>query len=91
MADISASDLELKRIYILSKFHGGGLGKRLVAEAIGHARKLQATRLLLGVCARNAAAIGFYEHAGFRIVGARKFNVGGQHYDDHIMGLSLRT
>jgi ribosomal protein S18 acetylase RimI-like enzyme len=86
---ISGNDLELKRIYILSRFHGGGIGKRFLMEATRHARELQAARLLLGVYAKNAPAIGFYERSGFRILGARKFNVGGQDYDDHIMGMSL--
>ncbi len=31
LPDVSSRDLEIKRIYILSKFHGGGIGKRFVA------------------------------------------------------------
>jgi ribosomal protein S18 acetylase RimI-like enzyme len=89
LPDISSTDLEIKRIYILSKFHGGGIGKRFLTEATRHARELQAERLLLGVYAKNASAIGFYESSGFRKIGRRKFNVGGQDYDDHIMGKSL--
>jgi ribosomal protein S18 acetylase RimI-like enzyme len=82
-------DLEIKRIYILSKFQGGGLGKKLAMAAIADSRVRKAKRLLLGVYAHNESAIGFYEHIGFRKLGARKFNVGGQDYDDNIMGLSL--
>lgn len=84
-----AGDLELKRIYLLGRFQGGGLGKRLLSTAIAHAREADAKRLLLGVYANNEAAIGFYQHNGFRQLGTRKFNVGGRDYDDNIMGLAL--
>ncbi|HVJ38784.1 MAG TPA: GNAT family N-acetyltransferase [Stenotrophomonas sp.] len=82
-------DLELKRIYLLSKFQGGGVGKRLIAAAAAHAIAAGANRLLLGVYAGNAPAIGFYERAGFRKIGERKFRVGGRDYDDQIMAMSL--
>ncbi|RNF84311.1 GNAT family N-acetyltransferase [Montanilutibacter psychrotolerans] len=89
LPDAASDDLELKRIYLLGKFHGGGIGKRLLREGIAHARSVGARRLLLGVYAHNAAAIGFYQHVGFRTLGARKFNVGGRDYDDHILGMPL--
>lgn len=87
----TAGDLELKRIYLLSKFQGGGLGKRLISTAVTHSSDAGAKRLLLGVYAQNEPAIGFYERLGFNKLGTRKFNVGGQEYDDYIMGLSLNT
>jgi ribosomal protein S18 acetylase RimI-like enzyme len=90
LPDISGKDLEIKRIYILSKFHGGGIGKRLIKEAVRHARERGIGRLLLGVYAKNTSAIGFYERSGFGKLGARKFNVGGNNYDDDIMGMSLK-
>ena len=89
LAGISAQDAEIKRIYLLSKFQGGGVGKRFMQEAVGHAAERGATRLLLGVYARNLAAISFYERTGFAKVGTRTFNVGGNLYDDFIMGRTL--
>jgi ribosomal protein S18 acetylase RimI-like enzyme len=44
---------------------------------------------LLGVYGGNAAAIGFYERLGYRKVGERRFNVGGNFYDDLVMALQL--
>jgi ribosomal protein S18 acetylase RimI-like enzyme len=87
----TGGDLELKRIYLLSKFQGSGLGKRLISTAITHATATGAKRLLLGVYAHNRPAIGFYERTGFSNLGSRKFNVGGKDYDDNIMGMSLNT
>ena len=87
--DIDKEDLEIKRIYLLSKFQGGGVGKLLLQQAIDYAYQTKAKRLLLGVYANNDAAIGFYEHMGFKKIGTRRFNVGGTYYDDFIMGLNL--
>lgn len=87
----TANDLELKRIYLLGKFQGRGLGRQLVSAAVAHSVKSGAKRLLLGVYAHNRSAIGFYERLGFGKLGSRKFNVGGKDYDDDIMGMSLDT
>ena len=89
LPDLSDRDLELKRIYIFSRFQGKGLGKELVSKAIAEAHACKAKRLLLGVYAQNTAAIGFYACMGFRKLGYRKFNMGGQECDDYIMGLDL--
>lgn len=84
-----ASDLELKRIYLLGRYQGGGLGKRLLAQAIAHAETVGAARLLLGVYAGNQAAIAFYKKQGFTHLADRQFVVGGTAYDDHVLRLAL--
>ncbi len=86
---VGAQDAEIKRIYLLSRFQGSGVGKRFIDEAVGHAAERKATRLLLGVYANNHAAIGFYQRSGFEKVGTRTFNVGGNDFDDFIMGRNL--
>jgi len=91
LPDATSDDLELKRIYLLNKFRGGGIGRRLLEVATKHTRASVARRLLLGVYAHNDSAIAFYERVGFRSLGSRKFNVGGKDYDDIIMRLSLAT
>jgi ribosomal protein S18 acetylase RimI-like enzyme len=90
MVDIG-QDLELKRIYLLSRYHGGGTGKHLLAQAIEHAQSQRAARLLLGVYSGNTAAMAFYRRQGFSNLAERKFNVGGKDYDDHVMSLALAT
>lgn len=89
LADLDAGDLEIKRIYLPDKLRGRGLGRQLMSAAIDHARAAGARRILLGVYAHNAEAIAFYTRIGFRQLGRRQFNVGGQDYDDNILGLSL--
>jgi GNAT superfamily N-acetyltransferase len=85
----TARDLELKRIYLLGRYQGGGLGKRLLGEAVEHAERVGASRLLLGVYAGNHSAIAFYGKQGFRHFADRQFVVGGTAYDDHVMSLEL--
>lgn len=84
-----AHDLEFKRIHLLSRFHGGGAGGRLLQHAIAHATTAGATRLLLGVYAGNHAAQAFYRRKGFVHLADRTFDVGGKGYEDHVMGLAL--
>jgi ribosomal protein S18 acetylase RimI-like enzyme len=90
MADVSR-DLELKRIYLLGRHQGGGTGKRLLGQAVQHAMSAGAARLLLGVYAGNASAIGFYTQHGFVNLTQRQFKVGDRAYDDHVMSLVLES
>jgi len=89
LAAAEAGDIELKRIYSLSRFHGTGLGaalmERAVAAAEGH------LRLLLGVYARNDRALAFYRKQGFADIGTRRFDVGGNLYDDRVLARPLAS
>lgn len=82
-------DLELKRIYTLSRTHGSGLGRRLLAEAMDGARTAGASRLLLGVFGGNDRAKAFYFRQGFTQAGVRKFQVGANAYDDLVLARAL--
>ncbi|HET8611630.1 MAG TPA: GNAT family N-acetyltransferase [Sphingomonas sp.] len=84
-----AGDLELKRIYLLSRFHGGGLGAELMRRAVGWAMRRGARRLLLGVYAGNARAIAFYRKQGFEPIADRRFRVGDRDYDDVVLARPL--
>lgn len=87
--DIIPGDLELKRIYVLSKFHGSDCALGLLEAAEVHARTQNAPRLLLGTYEENHRAVAFYEKHGFKTIGTRQFNVGGKIYDDIVMGKTL--
>jgi len=69
-------DIELKRIYLLGPWQGGGHGKDLLNLVFAVAEKHGAKRLLLSVYEKNARAIGFYERAGFAAIGETIFMVG---------------
>jgi ribosomal protein S18 acetylase RimI-like enzyme len=89
LSDLSATDKEVKRIYLLHRFHGLGIGKGMMDAAIQSAKADGTRRLLLGVYSHNAQAIAFYERQGYRQVGTRKFRVGHNDYDDVILALEL--
>ncbi len=82
-------DLELKRIYLLHRFHGSGLGARLMTTAADEARNMGARRLLLGVYGGNGRAMAFYARQGFTQAGERKFQVGANTYDDLVLARAL--
>ena len=87
LAAAREGDIELKRIYSLSRFHGTGLGAALMKQAIDTASGYD--RLLLGVYARNERALAFYRKQGFVDIATRQFNVGGKLYDDLVLARPL--
>lgn len=89
IAEPRADDLEVKRIYLLHRFQGTGVGKRLMAAAIADARARGAGRVLLGVYAGNLDALAFYRRCGFERIGQRTFRVGDTDYDDIILAVKL--
>ena len=86
---VDKGDIELRRIYVLGKWHGGGLGRKLIEATIDHARAIGKRRLLIGVYSGNDGAIGFYKRIGAEQIGKRRFQVGDATFDDLIFGLSL--
>ncbi len=86
---LGAGDLEIRRIYLLHRFQGRGLGRRLMEAVVAQGRGMAARRLLLGVYSRNEQALGFYGRLGFARVGTRQFRVGANDYFDYILSLDL--
>ena len=82
-----AGDIELRRFYALSRCHGTGMGKALLAAARAGAAGHE--RLVLGVFGKNARALDFYGRQGFSEVGTREFNVGGLICQDFVLAFPL--
>lgn len=85
----TASDAELKRIYLMSRWHGTGMGKALFDAAVTEARARQAERLVLSVYTRNTRAIGFYEKQGFAKIGEAMFAEFPVEFADFVMAKPL--
>lgn len=64
-----ARDFELKRIYLLSKWHGGGWGGKLYQAVEDEARAAGAQRMVLSVYVLNYAAQRFYKARGHVEIG----------------------
>ena len=87
LPDLTARDLEIRRIYLLHKYQRAGLGARLMQAVTAYAREAGCRRLLLGVYSRNDAALAFYERQSFTRAGTRQFRVGANDYFDYILQL----
>jgi ribosomal protein S18 acetylase RimI-like enzyme len=85
LPDIDARDLEIRRVYLLHRFQGLGVGRWLMEEALSAARAAGHRRVLLGVYSRNDAALAFYSRLGFTQAGTREFRVGAHEYHDYIL------
>lgn len=77
-----SGDIELKRIYLLGPWQGGGNGKALLDQAIQIAYSRKAKRILLSVYEVNSRAIAFYERAAFSQIGETVFMVGDMPFRD---------
>ncbi len=89
IAGIGADDLEVKRISLLQRFHGSGVGARLMQTAVDYARAQGKRRLLLGVYSGNERALAFYQRQGFERVGERPFTVGAHQYRDFVLARAV--
>jgi len=84
----ASSDFELKRIYVLSKWQGGGWGAKLYQAVEDEARARGAKRLVLSVYVKNFAAQKFYAARGFVEVG-RWFFAGFEASEDFVYAKTL--
>jgi len=103
--DLQPGDIELKRIYLFSRFRSRhtapvldatgkptphlSAGQALMSAAIADAQSMGCRRLLLGTNADNQRAIGFYRRNQFADAGTRSFQVGSQCCCDLIMSRLL--
>ena len=77
---------EIIQVYVRPEAPGTGTARGLIEAIVDHARPL-VVQLHLGVSSDNAAAIRFYEKAGFHIYGTepRTLYVNGRYIDEHLM------
>ncbi len=84
-----ADDLELKRIYMLYRWHGTGFGAALYDAVEAEARVRGARRLVLAVYPQNLKAQRFYRARGFEHVGGTTFMVGKTEFEDLVFAKPL--
>jgi len=74
--DVTPSDGELKRIYVLRGHQGGGRGTMLLKTALDWLEKDGPRPLWIGVWSENLGAQRLYGRLGFEKVGEYRFPVG---------------
>ena len=84
-------DWELKRIYLLPGWQGGGNGSALMEQALKVAQKRPAARLLLAVYEVNKRAIAFYQRQGFAHIGETVFMVADVPFRDMVYARELNN
>lgn len=77
--------VELSKFYLRPEAHGGGAAATLMGATLDAARGRRAAGVWLGVNQLNARAIRFYEKHGFRVVGQKRFLVGGEYESDFVL------
>jgi diamine N-acetyltransferase len=85
----SPKDLELKRIYLLGPWQGGGNGDALMGLVMSEAMGRGAKRLLLAVYPQNDRARRFYARHVFEQIGEMTFMVGDVPFRDLIYARTL--
>ncbi|WP_419827943.1 GNAT family N-acetyltransferase [Sphingomonas sp.] len=81
--------IELRQLYVLRPWQGGGAAHAAMDWAIATARARGAADLALSVFVDNERARRFYRRYGFERVGTYAFKVGAHEDEDDIMRLAL--
>ena len=85
----AADALEIERIYVLSNYHGNGVGQALYHHAMSVAEDRKASYVWLGVWEHNHRALRFYEKNGFIAFGTHIFQLGNDQQTDILMKKSV--
>jgi GNAT superfamily N-acetyltransferase len=80
-----ASPIELKRIYLVERIWGRGVGSRLLDHCIEAARQAGHESIWLGVWEANARGLSFYRKHGFVRVGTITFPYGDTVGINHVL------
>jgi ribosomal protein S18 acetylase RimI-like enzyme len=75
-SEVTSTCAELKRIYLAPDAQGGGVGSRLIEQALAWLGRDGPRRIWIGVWTGNRGARRLYERLGFEKVGEYYFKVG---------------
>lgn len=85
------SDTELATLYVRPGHQGRGVGRSLLAAALGACRARGIARPWLAVNVENARAIAFYRANGFDRSGRILYPIGDRAYPNDILSIDLTT
>jgi ribosomal protein S18 acetylase RimI-like enzyme len=68
LRDLGDGICEMKRMFVYTDLHGRGIGRALADRVVTEARDAGYERMRLDTSVGQAAAIGLYKSAGFRLI-----------------------
>jgi len=77
--------IEISSFYILERFQGAGIGKKLLAECLKEIKRLNHSKVWLTVYYKNQKAIEFYSRQNFTHIGETDFLLGKDKHKNYIM------
>ena len=80
---------EIQRFYVDKEWHGAGVARSLMNEALSVMRSKRVDQVWLGVWEHNPRAQAFYRKFGFNEVGEHIFMVGSDPQRDVVMTLAF--
>ncbi|MEP6968653.1 MAG: GNAT family N-acetyltransferase, partial [Pseudomonadota bacterium] len=83
--EVTAACGEIKRLYVLEAWQGGGTGSRLLGEALAWLEREGPRRIWLSVFSQNVGALRLYARFGFTKVGDYHFAVGDSRDPEFIL------
>ena len=86
---VAVRPAELNRIYVVAEWHGQGVARELMQDALATAARAGCDCLWLGVWEHNPKAMAFYRKFGFEIVGTHAFMLGQDRQRDLVMARKL--
>ena len=80
---------EIERIYLISKFQGKGLGKKILTKILNMGEEMGYKKVWLGVWENNFRAIRFYKKYGFKKFGSHNFLLGNDLQTDYLLVMDI--
>ena len=81
----AADAVELERLYVLERFTGRGVGKRLLRESESWAVSNDASMLWLTAWIGNRRALAFYAAQGYGEAGKTLYDFQGERYENRLL------
>lgn len=88
---LASRPAEVQRIYVDRQWHGKGIARALMSEALAAAVRGDADQVWLGVWENNPRAMAFYRKFGFDRVGHHVFQLGDDPQLDWILCRDVRS
>ena len=85
----SVFQAELQKLYLMSQYHGLGIGQALLDKVKRLVESFEPDCLWLDTHVSNERAIRFYERNGFKKSGKHHFTIGSQTFEYYLLAMPI--